>query len=155
MQELVDEKYVLVKNSEEQQKKFSDNYGEQLRSIKKQNDSLTIAWNQQKTLVDSLKSNLSNLQFILKVGFGGMVFGIVSLLISGCIWLYAHKQFLDNQAYALFLANYDASIPKIIVNNGGEYIRIVPNSEVSWVSLPKGGFIMGNFAKIDQNNDKN
>ena len=155
MQELVDETYVLVKKSEEQQKELSNNYSEQLRNIKEQNDFLTIALHQQKTLVDSLKSNLSNLQFILKAGFGGMVFGIVSLLISGCIWLYAHKQFLDNQAYALLLENYDASIPKITVQNGGEYIRIVPNSEVSSVTLPKGGYIMGYFAQIDQNNDKN
>ena len=153
LQNLMDETYVLVKKSEEQQQNFSINYEKQLNSIKDQNTKLLKTLNQQHELNSNLKDHVDKVSFVIKAGFGGIIFGVIGLLVASGIWWHAHQEFKDNQDYAQELANVKASLPLLASKDGSTYVRIVKDSQDSEFLDRHGNYVDGYYAKVYKGDD--
>ena len=153
LQSVLDETFVLVKKTEEQQQKFSINYQMQLDSIKSQGTTLKTTVAAQHDINDSLKRQTDRLGFIVKVGFGGIIIGVIALLSAAGMWWHAHQEFKREAAYEKYLVSVKESIPTLASKDGSPYIRIVKDSQENGFIDSHGNYVNGYYAKIYQGDD--
>lgn len=148
LQNLMDENYVMLKDLKEQQQRFSVNYERQLDSIKDQHTKLAKTLNQQQEINSSLKDQVDKVSLAVKVGFGGFIFGVIGLLVSGGIWWHAHHLYAANDKAVQLLLSYRAKIPIVDFKDGKEYIKIDPDTETTSFVDSDGNAKDGTFAAI-------